>query len=280
MLPSSAALEQRLRQPLQDAEVVAISGGCHDWQVPDAAAQWPVVRMVVTLRNPLHMHCVSRLSSFILQSTDQQRTLHAVGFPCSQCTLHALECATCLPWHCHRAAHTCSDCVQAEARAVSISMPAIPGVWVSAEHQCAIWCNQLMQAVAHLLLRTATALHAHAGSEVQHNASSQLDTTLGQGEYQPDMQPSDESLICNAARLWGALLPQSHASNICSHEGKSVDFDIRQAGSTAIQDHESIPVSGEAQCALLLSHDIAQVHLQRHRSLGTSLVNCRLPTRL
>jgi hypothetical protein len=40
---------------------------------------------------------------------------------------------------------------------IMYDMAQIPGVWLSAEHQVVAWCNQLISAIAHLLLHAAAA---------------------------------------------------------------------------------------------------------------------------
>jgi PGAP1-like protein len=66
--------------------------------------------------------------------------------------------------------------------ALAVAMASIPGVWVSAEHSCTVWCNQLAAALSRLLLNAA--------------ASSQ---GLGVGVCSSAAHP----LICHAASAWG-----------------------------------------------------------------------------
>jgi hypothetical protein len=58
---------------------------------------------------------------------------------------------------------------------MSTSMEDIPGVWVSAEHQCTMWCNQLASKIAGALLDEAGYIRIHT----QSNATSFSDISQG-----------------------------------------------------------------------------------------------------
>ena len=60
---------------------------------------------------------------------------------------------------------------QERVTAFHVDMAAMEGVWVSAEHQCAIWCNQLASKLGAMIAEESQLLLSSLQSHAQTNAS-------------------------------------------------------------------------------------------------------------
>lgn len=115
-------------------------------------------------------------------------------------------------------------------------MTDIPGVHVSAEHQCTIWCNQLAQTAAHLLLIVADRMmHAVANDSSLKVVGNSSISTAAACLWGPG---ADSSLTaCRPAepQLFASALPQTElqppSSAALRHEGRCVLREAHALGS-------------------------------------------------
>ena len=133
--------------------------------------------------------------------------------------------------------------MQAGAEAVAFISSGIPAVHVSAEHQCTVWCNQVAQAVAQLLVAAAQAAQAPA-------------------QQRPDRPERmagnrDGSLVRLAACAWGRSSAQT--AHACRP--------LRAPGVPASWPATEVPVPGtvqlhhESRCGIC---NIDSVHKRRN----------------
>eukprot|EP00898_Chlorokybus_atmophyticus_P006225 jgi/Chlat1/6603/Chrsp46S06094 len=103
--------------------------------------------------------------------------------------------------------------------AVSVTATAVPGVWVSADHQCIMWCNQLVRRLSYALLK----LVDHNTGQLDDNRQARhsvlkdllgghtLHTALTGQQQQQQQQQQQEHAACRSRSVVDITLP--HAAN-------------------------------------------------------------------
>lgn len=114
---------------------------------------------------------------------------------------------------------------------LSVSAKALPGVWLSADHQCIVWCNQLTQLLATALLRTVArtqqaTLPLGGDSRVekpQRSAAEVFFEEIGakapaveRWSLLPDDVTAHRERAQQAQAGWSALLAEPHARRVPS----------------------------------------------------------------
>lgn len=84
--------------------------------------------------------------------------------------------------------------LQEDVAAFHVNMAAMEGVWVSAEHQCAIWCNQLASKIGSMIVDESQQLLNPLQSPVQHRPSQEPHESSS-------VNLNDGGNVCNSSDL-------------------------------------------------------------------------------
>eukprot|EP00899_Mesostigma_viride_P001924 jgi/Mesvir1/11732/Mv00108-RA.2 len=132
-----------------------------------------------------------------------------------------------------------SSMAQHAVRSLSVSSTAIPGVWLSADHQSVLWCNQLARHLAESLLMVAGIVHRGAQSHARDDAN---DTNHHTNDSSSD---ADDGTLGTSGSSAGAASQNSNSccrgcSGCCEDGGSQVDTDVDGTGIDGVRNETRV----------------------------------------